>query len=114
MLTLCKIDIILCIKVFDIFLLNLYQYNLNLKIMSKHSEMSRDELWQQDYDFYMNTGELSEFFEDEDDYEYDDDDYSNPKNNKQSQEVARCNLQGIIVAIVLISIMVYALWDAIS
>ena len=81
--------------------------------MSKHSEMSRDELWQQDYDFYMNTGELSEFFEDEDDYEYDDD-YSNPKNNKQSQEVARCNLQGIIVAIVLISIMVYALWDAIS
>ena len=82
--------------------------------MSKHSEMSRDELWQQDYDFYMNTGELSEFFEDEDDYEYDDDDYSNPKNNKQSQEVARCNLQGIIVAIVLISIMVYALWAAIS
>ena len=75
--------------------------------MSKHSEMSRDELWQQDYDFYMNTGELSEFFEDEDDY-------SDPKNNKQSQEDARCNIQGIIVAIVLISIMVYALWDAIS
>ena len=85
--------------------------------MSKNSDMSRDELWQQDYDYYMNTGELSEFFEDEDDYEYDEydeDDYSNPKNNKQSQEVARYNLQGIIVAIVLISIMVYALWSAIS
>ena len=76
--------------------------------------MSRDELWQQDYDFYMNTGELSEFFEDEDDYEYDEDDYGNPKNNKQSQEVARYNLQGVLVAIVLISIMVYALWAAIS
>ena len=82
--------------------------------MFGRDEMSRDELWQQDYDFYMNTGELSEFFEDEDDYEYDEDDYGNPKNNKQSQEVARYNLQGIIVAIVLISIMVYALWSAIS
>lgn len=82
--------------------------------MSKNSEMSRDELWQQDYDFYMNTGELSEFFEDEDDYEYDEYDYDDSKNNKQSQEVARYNLQGIIVAIVLISIMVYALWSAIS
>ena len=82
--------------------------------MFGRDDMSRDELWQQDYDFYMNTGELSEFFEDEDDYEYDEDDYDDPKNNKQSQEVARCNLQGIIVAIVLISIMVYALWAAIS
>ena len=82
--------------------------------MFGRDDMSRDELWQQDYDFYMNTGELSEFFEDEDDYEYDEDDYGNPKNNKQSQEVARYNLQGIIVAIVLISIMVYALWSAIS
>ena len=76
--------------------------------------MSRDELWQQDYDFYMNTGELSEFFEDEDDYEYDEDDYGNPKNNKQSQEDTGHNIQGVLVAIVLISIMVYALWAAIS
>lgn len=76
--------------------------------------MSRDELWQQDYDFYMNTGELSEFFEDEDDYEYDEDDYGNPKNNKQSQEDTGRNIQGVLVAIVLISIMVYALWAAIS
>ena len=82
--------------------------------MFGRDDMSRDELWQQDYDFYMNTGELSEFFEDEDDYEYDEDDYGNPKNNKQSQEVARYNLQGVLVAIVLISIMVYALWAAIS
>ena len=89
--------------------------------MFGRDDMSRDELWQQDYDFYMNTGELSEFFEDEDDYEYDEDDYEydeddygNPKNNKQSQEDTGRNIQGVLVAIVLISIMVYALWAAIS
>ncbi|MBR5780671.1 MAG: hypothetical protein IKY27_01650 [Bacteroidales bacterium] len=82
--------------------------------MFGRDDMSRDELWQQDYDFYMNTGELSEFFEDEDDYEYDEDDYGNPKNNKQSQEDTGRNIQGVLVAIVLISIMVYALWAAIS
>lgn len=82
--------------------------------MFGRDDMSRDELWQQDYDFYMNTGELSEFFEDEDDYEYDEDDYGYPKNNKQSQEDTGRNIQGVLVAIVLISIMVYALWAAIS
>ncbi|MBR5602810.1 MAG: hypothetical protein IKW51_01160 [Bacteroidales bacterium] len=82
--------------------------------MFGRDDMSRDELWQQDYDFYMNTGELSEFFEDEDDYEYYEDDYGNPKNNKQSQEDTGRNIQGVLVAIVLISIMVYALWAAIS